>query len=96
MGTAAGVALASAIYLAAAGASSTRLAPAAAAHGLTAALAVLGSIALAGGLSLPLNRDRANTGAGSDRRQRARPLPYPSRLHEPDPVRAASSSRPGQ
>ena len=96
MGTAVGVALASAIYIAAAGASSTRVAPAAAAHGLTAALAVLGSVALAGGLSLLLSRRRANAGASSRWHERARPLPYPARLHEPDPARAASSSRAGQ
>ena len=96
MGTAVGVALASAIYTAAAGASSTRVAPAAAAHGLTAALAVLGSFALAGGLSLLLSRRRANAGASSRSHERARPMRHPARVHEPNPARAASGSRPGQ
>jgi len=96
MGTAVGVALASAIYIAAAGASSTRVAPAAAARGLTVALAVLGSVALAGGLSLLLSRRRANAGASSRWHERARPLAHPALVHEPDPARAASSSRAGQ
>ena len=76
--------------------SGTRLSPDAAAHGLTAALAVLGSVALAVGLSLALSRSRVNAGAGSRRQQHARPVLYPARLREPDPARAASARRAGQ
>jgi len=83
MGTALGVALASAIYTSAAGPSGTRSVPAAA-HGFTAALVVLGFVALAAGLSLVLIRTSANVGAGSERRPRDRPMPHHARPHEPD------------
>ena len=73
MGTAVGVALASAIYISAAGPSATR-SVSAAAHGFTAALAVLGFAALAVGLSLLLIRNRADTRAES----RRRPFTYPT------------------
>ena len=96
MGTAVGVALASAIYIAAAGASDTQPSPDAAAHGLTAALAVLGSAAIAAGVSLLLNRHSANARASTRRQLPARHPPYPAGLREPDPAPAASSSRPGQ
>ena len=54
VGTALGVALASALYITASGASSASASPAAAATGLTVALAALGSTALAVGLALLL------------------------------------------
>lgn len=54
VGTALGVALASTLYITASGASSASASPAAAANGLTFALAVLGSIALVVGLALLL------------------------------------------
>jgi MFS family permease len=54
VGTALGVALASALYVAASGASSASASPAAAANGLTVALAALGSMAFAAGLALLL------------------------------------------
>jgi EmrB/QacA subfamily drug resistance transporter len=96
MGTAVGVALASLIYTAASGASGTPPLPDTAAHGLTAAFALLGSVALVAGLSLLLNRTTANAGASSRRRDRPRAVPSPARLCEPDHAQAASTSQPGQ
>lgn len=59
LGTAIGVALASALYLAAAGASPAHATIADAAHGLTVALATLGCMALAAGVALLVERTRA-------------------------------------
>jgi EmrB/QacA subfamily drug resistance transporter len=96
MGTAVGVALASAIYTAAAGASATRSLPDAAARGFTAALAVLGSLALAVGLSLLLNRNRVSDRVSCRRQRRAAPVACPARLHDAHHAPAASTSRPGK
>ena len=95
MGTAVGVALASAIYTVAAGTSGTRALPAGAASGFTAALAVLGSVALVVGLSLLLNRGRVEVGVSSRRRDRPLTVPSPLRLGEPHHAQAASTSQPG-
>ena len=91
IGTALGVALASAIYIAAAGASGTWPSPDAAAHGLTVALAVLGVTAMLAGVSLLLNRRAPNAGISPTRHRPAGHTPYPPGLREPDPAPAASS-----
>ena len=64
VGTALGVALTSALYIAASGAGSTSESPAAAASGFTVALAVLGITALAVGLLLLLQPDATLATAG--------------------------------
>ena len=61
-GTALGVAVASALYIAASGASGGGAAPEAAASGLTVALAALGSIALAAAVALLLGPETAGSG----------------------------------
>ena len=63
MGTALGIALASALYTAAARTAGAHATPVAAVHGLTVALAVLSSIALAVGLALLTNRAEADRAA---------------------------------
>ena len=83
MGTAVGVALASAIYIAATGANGTQASRDAAAHGFTAALALLGAVALSCGVSLLLHRSNANAEASSRRRDRPRRVRYPAGLDEP-------------
>jgi MFS family permease len=73
MGTAVGVALAGAIYMAAAGISGTEVArasAAAAARGLTVTLAVLGALALLAGLALLRQPAQAAVGDTSGRRAR--------------------------
>jgi MFS family permease len=96
MGTAVGVALASAIYIAAAGANGTQASRDAAAHGFNAALALLDSVALTCGVLLLLHRSNANADASSRRQDRPRRVRYPAGLDEPDPAPATSTSRPGQ
>ncbi len=71
VGTALGVALASALYVGASAISTDRGGPAAAAHGFTIALATLASIALVVGLFLLLTPDTAR----SEQHQRAQPSP---------------------
>jgi len=93
VGTALGVALASALYITASGASNTSASPAAAGNGLTVALAALGSTALAVGLVLLL----APGGAGEATREpsgekRRTPRAFGQRRpHGPRPSAAVAS-----
>lgn len=72
IGTALGVALASALYIAASGTSGTGAAPAAAARGLMLSLAALGALALAAGLALLLRPDTADRATPDPSRRRWR------------------------
>jgi EmrB/QacA subfamily drug resistance transporter len=80
LGTALGVALASALYIAASGATGASASPGAAASGLTAALAALAGLALAAGLTVL-------------RAQPTRALPADREQPKPDPAARRSRSR---
>jgi EmrB/QacA subfamily drug resistance transporter len=83
VGTALGVALASALYIAASGTSGTGASPAAAATGLTVSLAALGALALAVGLALLLRPETmgAATQDASGRGWQTANAPGRRRLH---------------
>jgi len=84
VGTALGIALASALYIAASGSNSATASTTAAASGLTLALAALGGTALAVGLALLLAPDtpREATRDSSDERRRTARAVDQRRLHE--------------
>jgi EmrB/QacA subfamily drug resistance transporter len=93
IGTALGVALASALYVAAAAAGDADPANASAARGLTLATAALGGLALASGLALLLARSRATATASRPRSERRPERPQSSRTRS-DRVAGPRSTTP--
>ncbi len=86
LGTAVGVALTSALYITASGTSSASASPAAAASGLTVALAALGTTALAAGLGLLLAPEVTSAATGEPSGEKSRTLRAAAghrRLHGP-------------
>ena len=93
VGTALGVALTSALYITASGAGSASAPPAAAANGLTVALAALGVTAVAVGLALLLAPEATRADAGEPSGEQPRTAPAAG--HKPSHgLRASASSTP--